>query len=281
MSGDIAVVGLGQMGAGIAASLARAGRAVLGVDPGTDADLPGVERVSLPEALDRCEVLVLSLPGPAQVEAVLAGPDGLLARDAPPRLVIDTSTSDPVLTRDLGARLAASGHVLADAPVSGGPSGAREGALTVFLGCADDQLDRVQAQLTPLVGQLTHVGGVGAGHTAKLVNNLLCGIHLSAAREAWHIARAGGIDPSRLFAAVNRASGRSAVTEVNVPRWVLTGSYDSGFPVGLMARDVGLAADMARQLGLTTPMSATAVAQWERLLDDVGPDADFNRMVDS
>lgn len=276
---EVGVVGLGQMGSGIALSLARSGQVVLGVDPLGRPDVVGVEEVDLATAAGRCEVVVLSLPGSEQVEEVLAGPDGLLALDVPPRLVVDTSTSDPHVTRRLAARMTEAGHVLVDAPVSGGPSGAREGALTVFLGCPDEHLDRVRSVLEPVAGTVNHVGDVGAGNVAKLVNNLLCGIHLAAAREAWGLAQAAGIDPDRLLTAINGASGRSAVTEVNMPRWVLSDAYDSGFPVGLMSRDVALAASVAEQLGADGPLSATAVDLWQQLRDDVGPDADFNRMV--
>lgn len=277
---EVGVVGLGQMGSGIALSMARAGRTVLGVDPASHLDPAGIDRVELEQAVGRCEVLVLSLPGSEQVQAVLTGPHGLMSQDVPPRLVVDTSTSDPQVTRQLAGTLAEAGHVLVDAPVSGGPSGARDGALTVFLGCPDEQLDRVREVLGPVAAQVTHVGGVGAGNFAKLVNNLLCGIHLTAAREAWALASAGGIEPSRLLTAINRASGRSAVTEVNLPRWVLSGTYDSGFPVGLMSRDVSLATHVAERLGVAGPLSGTAVDQWQQLLADVGPAADFNRMVE-
>lgn len=276
---SVAVVGLGQMGSGIALSLARSGQVVLGVDPLGRPDVAGVEQVDLATAVGRCEVVVLSLPGSEQVEDVLTGPDGLLALDLQPRLVVDTSTSDPQVTRRLAARMTEAGHVLVDAPVSGGPSGAREGALTVFLGCPDEHVDRVRWVLEPVSATVNHVGDVGAGNVAKLVNNLLCGIHLAAAREAWGLAQAAGIDPARLLTAINGASGRSAVTEVNMPRWVLSGTYDSGFPVGLMSRDVTLAAGVAEQLGVSGPLSGTAVDLWQQLREDVGPHADFNRMV--
>lgn len=274
-----AVVGLGQMGSGMAQSLVRRGHRVLGVDDGEASTPDGVERVDLPTALTRADVVVLSLPGSAQVEQVLTGEHGLTSLELSSRLVLDTSTSDPATTRTLAATLATSGHLLVDAPVSGGASGARDGALTVFLGCPQQHVERVREVLRPLAAQVTHIGDVGAGHTAKLVNNLLCGIHLAAAREALAIAHAGGIEPDRLVEAINTASGRSAVTEVNLPRWVLSGTYDSGFPTGLMARDVALAAQVARASGLHTPLADLADGEWQQLLDATGPGADFNEMV--
>ncbi len=274
-----AVIGLGQMGSGMARTLADAGHSVLGVDDGSAPTPDGVQRVDLAAALTHADVVLLSLPGSAEVEQVLTGPQGLLSLGLPPRLVVDTSTCDPTMTRTTAAALADQGHTLVDAPVSGGPSGAREGALTVFLGCPPEHLERVGEVLAPLAAQVNHVGDVGAGHTAKLINNLLCGIHLAAAREALAIATSGGIDPARLVEALNTASGRSAVTEVNLPRWVLSDAFDSGFPAGLMARDVALAAQVARAGGLHTPLANLTATAWGDLRDDLGPDADFNRMV--
>lgn len=271
----VAVVGLGQMGSGMASSLVRAGLTVLGVDPGPAGTPEGVDRTELAAALQQADVVVLSLPGGEQVEQVVEQ----IAAVQTPTLVIDTSTCDPTDTRRRAQLLADAGHVLADAPVSGGPSGALAGELTVFLGCAEAHLERVHRALEPLAGRVTHVGDVGAGHTAKLVNNLLCGIHLGAARTLLEVGERSGIDPARLLEAVNAASGRSGVTEVNLPRWVLSGTFDSGFPVGLMARDVDLAATVAQELGASSPVVGAAREMWADLRDKVGPQEDFNRMV--
>ncbi|GAA1346896.1 NAD(P)-dependent oxidoreductase [Arthrobacter roseus] len=272
---SIAVVGLGQMGSGMAASLVRAGRQVLGVDPVVGQHLDGVRRVPLATALDEAEVIVLSLPGGEQVQEVIDAVETVET----PRVVIDTSTCDPLDTRRRAEQLASGEHLLVDAPVSGGPSGALAGELTVFLGCPDQHLAFVQAMLAPLVGTVTHVGEVGAGHTAKLVNNLLCGIHMCAAKVLLEVSEGARIAPERLVEAVNAASGRSGVTEVNVPRWVLSDTFDSGFPVGLMARDVELAVSVADALGVSSPVAAAAKEMWAQLLDQVGPQQDFNRMV--
>lgn len=269
------MVGLGHMGAGMAASLVRAGHRVLGVDPGSVLTPDGVERLALPEALEAARVLVLSLPGTEQVEQLL--PD--LEQASAPLLIIDASTCPPADTRRRAEQLAAHGHVLVDAPVSGGPSGAAEGALTVFLGCPAAHLARVLEALAPLAAHVNHVGEVGAGNTAKLMNNLLCGIHLAAAQAVHGAADATGVEVERLLAALNTASGRSAVTEVNLPRWVLSGSFDSGFPVGLMARDVDLAATMTEELGISSPLIAAARDMWSVLREQLGPREDFNRMV--
>lgn len=275
-----AVIGLGQMGSGMARAQRLAGRTVYGVDPVAEVTIEGVVRADLTEALTQADVVLLSLPGSEQVRQVLTGPGGLVDLDLPAKLIVDTSTSDPASTRELAQTLSRHDHVLVDAPVSGGPAGARNQTLTVFLGCPEAESERVQRVLAPMATTITRVGEVGAGNIAKLANNLLCAIHLTAAREAWAMARAAGVDAERLLTAINGASGRSAVTEVNMPRWVLSGSYDSGFPVNLMARDVALADQVARQMGVDNPLSGTAVSTWQDLLTTAGPEADFNRMVD-
>lgn len=259
----------------MATSLARAGRQVLGVDPVAGEQLNGVRRAQLDDALREAKVVVLSLPGGEQVQDVV---DAVQALDSP-RFIIDTSTCDPADTRRRAEHLAAGGHVLIDAPVSGGPSGALAGELTVFLGCPDQHLLFVLAVLDPMAARVTHVGDVGAGHTAKLVNNLLCGIHLCAAKVLLDVSESSRIDPGRLVEAVNAASGRSGVTEVNVPRWVLSDTFDSGFPVGLMARDVELAVSVADALGVSSQVAAAANDMWAQLRDQGGPRQDFNRMV--
>lgn len=275
-----AVIGLGQMGSGMARAQRLAGRTVYGVDPVVEVTIEGVVRADLTEALTQADMILLSLPGSEQVRQVLTGPGGLVDLDLPAKLIVDTSTSDPASTRELAQTLSRHDHVLVDAPVSGGPAGARNQTLTVFLGCPEAESERVQRVLAPMATTITRVGEVGAGNIAKLANNLLCAIHLTAAREAWAMARAAGVDAERLLTAINGASGRSAVTEVNMPRWVLSGSYDSGFPVKLMARDVALADQVARQMCVDNPLSGTAVSTWQDLLTTAGPEADFNRMVD-
>lgn len=278
----VAVVGLGGMGAGMARTLATAGWHVLGVDPSPAARqrLDGlVEPVDLATAVHRAGVVLLSLPGSEQVEQVLTGPDGLLDQPVGRRLVIDTSTSAPASTRRLAGALAGAGHVLLDAPVSGGPAGAAAGTLTVFLGGDDDAVAAARPVLDVLARTITHVGGPGAGNVAKLVNNLLCATHLQIAGEALRLSAAAGLDPARLIDAVNGASGRSAVTENNLPTWVLSQTYDSGFTLGLMARDVTLAAETAQALDVELPLATAVRTAWQETRDHLGAGEDFNRMA--
>jgi 3-hydroxyisobutyrate dehydrogenase len=273
----IGIVGLGNMGLPMAQTLARAGAPVAGTDVSAErrAQLPGAlgDFAALAGA---CDVLILSLPSSREVEAVLAEGDGALRAG---QLVIDTSTADPASTRALQARLAARRIGFVDAPVSGGAAGAANGQLLVMLGGAADDVARAEPVLTPLARKIVRCGAPGAGNVVKLVNNLLCAAHLALAGEALALADAGGVAPEALLEALGAGSGRSAVTEINLPRWVLNDAYDSGFSMALMRKDVRLAGALADALGKSGAMSAAARALWARSAGAFADGEDFNRMV--
>lgn len=273
----IGIVGLGNMGVPMAQTLARAGASVTGTDVSAErrASLPGAHAdfASLARA---CDVLILSLPSSREVEAVLTADETALRAGS---LVIDTSTSDPVSTRTLQARLATRGIGFVDAPVSGGAAGAANGQLLVMLGGAADDVGRAEPVLTPLARKIVRCGGPGAGNVVKLVNNLLCAAHLALAGEALALAEAGGVTPEALLEALGAGSGRSAVTEINLPRWVLNGAFDSGFSMALMRKDVRLAGELADMLGKSGAMSNAARDLWRRSVDALADGEDFNRMV--
>ncbi|HRY24750.1 MAG: NAD(P)-dependent oxidoreductase [Geminicoccaceae bacterium] len=283
MNERIGVVGLGRMGLAMAETLARTGYDVTGHDvmaPARErARAAGIAVEERLGALLKGSGLVLSsLPRDADVEAIVEGPEGLLAQ-APGRLLVDTSTVAPPTTRRLAPLLADHGHGLIDAPVSGGPAGAATGALTFMVGGSAAHVARARPLLDALGKAVVHVGDSGAGNLAKLVNNLFCATHLVGVGEALRLAEALAVDPARLFEAVNAASGRSAVSEVNLPRWILSGSFDSGFTMGLMRKDVRLAAALAPAAGLSLPLARAVCELWQASAATLPDDADFNRMT--
>ncbi|NGM32438.1 NAD(P)-dependent oxidoreductase [Methylobacterium sp. DB0501] len=280
----IGVIGLGHMGRGMALSLHRRGFAVIGYDPAPAAReasaADGIAVAEGPRALWRdCEAVVLSLPTPDVVEAVLLGADGPLDGARAGLLVIDTSTSHPDVTRRVAAALEPAGIALVDAPVSGGPKGAHAATLTMVIGGGDDAVARAEPVLAAMSATRVHVGGVGAGHVTKLANNLLCAAHLITAAEAVRMARDAGVDPGRLLAGINAGSGRSGVTQVNFPTWVLNGAFDSGFTMKLMRKDVRLAEELIGALALDLPLSAEVARLWRDSAEAVPDDADFNAIV--
>ncbi len=277
------MVGLGQMGFGMAATLARAGFAVQGhdINPARkpNCDEAGIAfRHDLGAVLREAEVLVVSLPYARDVEAVVTAPGGLLERHDGRVVVIDTSTSDPTTSRRLAALLVGAGHGLLDAPVSGGPAGAASGRLTVMAGGAAEDLERVRPVLEAMAARIVHVGPSGAGNIAKLVNNLLVAAHLITTGEAMRLSEAAGLSAAEAIEVVNAATGRSAVSEAMYPRWVLPGSFNSGFSAGLMRKDVRLATGLMSEVGLDLPLSRLVDQLWrEASLPD--PE-DFTRMAD-
>ncbi len=278
----VGVIGLGNMGLGMAAALVRAGFGVLGHDVSearcTAAAAAGVELRDAAAVLNGTAVLVFSLPYARDVEAVATMPGGLLDRRNGRAVVVDTSTSDPATSRRVAARLAEAGHGFLDAPVSGGPSGATEGTLTMMIGGSEADLALARPVIEALSAKAVHVGPSGAGNVAKLVNNMLVAAHLITAGEALRLSEAAGLPAEAALAVVNAATGRSAVTEATVPRWVLSGRFDSGFSAGLMRKDVRLAAELAEATGARLPLSEAVARLWA---ESAIPDgADFTRMAD-
>lgn len=283
--GAIGVIGLGNMGRGMALSLQRGGFTVVGTDASaaTRDALAGegiAVRDSIAEVVAACDMVVLSLPTAAIVAEVVAGADGIIGNAKPGMLVIDTSTSHPDTTRRLAAQLAAVGMRLMDAPVSGGPKGAITGTMTMVIGAADEDLARAEPVLAAMSAKRVHVGGVGAGHVAKIANNLFVASHLLVAGEVTRMAAKAGVPVEQLLQGINAGSGRSFVTEHSFPTWVMNDRFDSGFTMKLMRKDVRLSQELIGALDMDLPMSAKVAELWSRSAESIGDDEDFNRIVE-
>jgi 3-hydroxyisobutyrate dehydrogenase len=281
----IGMIGLGNMGRGMALTLMRAGYRVLGFDvveaTRTALASEGIEMTSTTGALmEAADVVILSLPTAAVVEQVVSGEGGIIAHARAGVAIIDTSTSHPDTSRRLAQLAAATGMSFVDAPVSGGPKGAITGTMTMVIGGADEDVARVMPVLENMSAKWVHVGPVGAGNVAKIVNNLLCAAHLLTAAEALRIAREAGVDAERLLEALNAGSGRSGVTQVNLPTWVRNGAFDSGFTMKLMRKDVRLAEQVLNELGLALPLAAATARIWTDSAATIADDEDFNRIVE-
>lgn len=276
----IAVIGLGAMGGAMAASLARAGWHVTGFDPSADARQraidAGAEAVDALEALDDVAYAVLSLPNAALVRATVP----VLLQHTSLRAIVDTTTSDPATSREMAALAAEQGIAFVDSPVSGGRAGAATGSLSAFVGGTDVAV----TVATPVIDALTggtyqHLGGPGAGNVVKLINNALAAVNLATVGEALAIAEAWGVDPGSAVAGVSAASGASRVSSKMYPDWVLSGTHDSGFTMGLMARDLHLAMDIASEMGEQPALLGAADTLWQRSLAELGSAADFTEIA--
>ncbi|MEU9448957.1 NAD(P)-dependent oxidoreductase [Streptomyces sp. NPDC048277] len=280
----IGLAGLGRMGRPMARRLVLAGHDVYGYDVAEElrasvvAD--GVTPVDSPAALaGSAEDVILMLPNSDIVEAVAADLADAVRSGARCRRIVDMSSSEPARTRQLAARLAESGIELVDAPVSGGVSGAEAGTLTVMVGGTEEQYERAEPLLAPLGSSVVHVGPVGSGHAIKALNNLMSACSMLITAETMTVAARFGMDPATALAVVNSASGRSGSTEVKFPKFVLTGAFDSGFTAALMAKDVGIATLLGKDLAVELPLAEAVEARWRELTAELAPGADHTEIV--
>ena len=281
---QIGVIGLGNMGQGICATLLREGFTVYGTDIGATqkqaAAALGVQVYDhVAELCQQVQHLILSLPKAEHVQQVIAGEGGVLAHAQANTMVLDTSTSKPDVSRHLAAQMQQLGHIFLDTPVSGGPEGAHGGTMVMLVGGEEAALPRATPILAALSSKWVHLGASGSGHAAKLINNLLCAAHLLTTAEAVAIGRQAGLDANKLLAGINAGSGRSGVSEVNFPKWVLSERFDSGFSMGLMRKDLHLASEFIAAQGLQPDLAQEVMQQWRASADILPDNADFNRIV--
>ncbi len=253
-----------MMGAPMVRRLLGAGHAVTVCDPVAEAvrtaTADGAEAAGSPaELAARCDVIMASLPTPEIVRRVALGPDGLHAGGRA-RIYVDLSTTGARVAREVAAGLAPHGIAALDAPVSGGPSGAAAGTLSIMVSGDPAAFETVGPMLAAMGTNTRLVGTeVGQGQMLKLVNNLMLAANYAVACECLVLGAKAGLDPATMVDVVNRSSGRSFASENFVPRHVLEREFAFGFRMELMNKDVRLALEEAEALG--TPMFACAAAR--------------------
>lgn len=267
----IAFIGLGTMGQPMARRLAEAGFAlsVFDIDVAVTQRLAqefGATAAASPaEAATGASVVITMLPSSKEVDATILGADGapgVLSVLAPGSFVIDMSSSDPMRTRALSEAVAKAGSTLVDAPVSGAVRRARDGSLSIMFGGTDAALERLRPVLSPMGTQIFHVGAAGAGHAMKALNNYVSAAALVATVEALHVGEKFGIDPAVMTRVFNASTGRNNTTENKVAQFMLSGKYDSGFLLALMAKDVGIAIGLADTMGVGAPLGHVCADLW-------------------
>ena len=269
------------MGGGMATHLIGNGIALTCFDQSTEnrakmAKVGAVTTTSSVALAQACDVIILSLPKAAVVEAVMAE---MLADIQPGTVILDASTSEPATSQAMSLKGAEHGFSFVDGPVSGGPAAANAGTMTMLLGGDPDAIDLLRPVLDILTAKTVTVGGSGAGHAAKIANNMLCAANLVLVGEAIRLGQAAGVRPEDLLEGINAGSGRSGVSEVNFPKWVLSDAFDSGFTMGLMRKDVGLALDLAKGSDVELSGFAQIANIWLNASTDIPDSADFNAIV--
>jgi 3-hydroxyisobutyrate dehydrogenase-like beta-hydroxyacid dehydrogenase len=266
----VAVIGLGTMGLPMAHHLAAAGYDVVGrdIDP-SQLEALGVQQA---ETLTDVDAVLLSLPSPRAVEDVVLGPDGVRVSARPGSLLVDMSTSPPALARRLATECPEL-DVL-DAPVSGGPRGAIDATLTIMVGGTPETFDRARPLFEVLGRLVVRVGGHGSGQAAKLCNNLCAGATMAALAEACAIAEAEGIEPATLYELLTASTGDSRVLRTRFPLGGADDAHPSSndwaplFALDLIAKDLGLALELADEHGLDARVASASLASYREAQRD-------------
>lgn len=277
----IAFVGLGNMGTPMAARLAAKGFTLALYDVRPEAveafvaSHGGRAATSAADAARAADVAITMLPTDAVVRGVALGPDGLADGLEPGSILIDMSTSDPRATVETGAALAARGLRLIDAPVMGGVAFARDGSLVVLTGGADGDIARCLPVFEAVGRRVFRCGALGSAHALKAIANYVNATALINFIEAFAIGRKFGLDTATMVDALREmCTGRQHPFEKKVIPEVLTRNFTTGMALGLIAKDVSIAADFGRSIGVMTPLADCVCDIWGKAEAEVGGKAD-------
>lgn len=263
MEERIGFIGLGIMGAPMAENLLKAGYSVVVHNRTRSKEQPlaakGADVASSPaEVASRSDVLITIVPDTPDVERVLLGSSGVLEQARPGLLVVDMSTISPERTREMARRLEENGAEMLDAPVTGGDVGAREGTLTIMAGGSKHAFQRALPILQAMGKRVHHVGPNGAGQALKLCNQILCAVNMVGLCEAISLASRSGLDLEQFIEVLGSGAGGSWALSNLGPK-IVKRELGPAFMVRLMQKDLSLAQEQARQVGV--PVSGTALAQ--------------------
>jgi len=250
----VGVVGLGQMGGGIARNLDKAGLLVAAHDVVPTAfaaqDFSSrVTNMTPSEIGEACDVVLFVVPASPQIRDVLTGQGGLLAAGRPGQILCDLTTSNPPDTLELVELAGSSGRDYLDCGMSGGATGADQGTLTLFVGGGEAVLAKARSALEPFTGKILHLGPPGAGHAMKLVHNMILHTTFMATVEGCRVLEDAGLDLAAVIEALNSGNARSYTTEIRFPRHILSGTWDGRSYVSNLAKDLGMAVKYAHSAG--------------------------------
>jgi 3-hydroxyisobutyrate dehydrogenase-like beta-hydroxyacid dehydrogenase len=277
---EVGFIGLGEMGGRMVPRLLAAGYKVIAFDNRAEAvsavrEIGAEPAETAAQVADRAAVILLSLPAPGVVRRVSAE----LIGGSAVRTCVDLSTTGPSVSRLVARELAAAGIGLIDAPVSGGVTGAERGTLTVMAAGEEQTLEAVRPVLDHLAGNVFHVGTeAGMGQLAKVLNNLLSATALAVTAEAMALGVKGGLDPELLLDVFNASSGRNSATAQKFPQVVLPRTFDFGFALALMNKDVQISVEEGRGV-VPMPVGDAVAQRWAEAADWAATGADCTEIV--
>ncbi len=279
MTKTVGVIGLGNMGRGIAKNIAGAGHELLAWDmsEAARAAQAGIARISAPaDMAAEADVVIFVVPGSEQIDGML---DKMLVQARKELILWDFTTSDPVYTKKLASRAAAAGVPYMDAGMTGGGAkGADDGTMTLMIGGDGEVLERSRPVLEACAGKLIHLGPSGAGHTMKVVHNLITHTNFLACSEAGRLAEAAGIDLADMIKVFNAGNARSFISERRFPDHILSGTWDGRSRIYNLRKDVGMAVALAKELGSPMRLGHQTLAWIEAAVEAGMEEEDFTRL---
>jgi len=277
----IAFIGLGIMGRPMAGHLKNAGHAITVVERKS---LTAEDRAAFAVAPDAktaaagAEAVILMVPDTPDVEAVLFGAGGVAEGLKPGTLVIDMSSISPTATKDFAAKIAAKGGDYLDAPVSGGEVGAKQASLTIMVGGSDAAFGRAKPLFEAMGKNITLVGGIGAGQTCKVANQIIVALTIEAVAEALTFASKAGADPAKVRQAITGGLATSRILELHGERMIKR-TFAPGFRIRLHQKDLNLALQAGRELGVALPNTASTQQLFAAVAAAGGGDLDHSGLV--
>jgi 3-hydroxyisobutyrate dehydrogenase len=282
----IGFIGLGVMGVPMARHLCAAGHRVQGFDvaPAALERLRGAHDaaavcVSAREAALGADVVFTMLPNGRVVRDAVLAPDGIAAGLRAGALLVDTSSSEPWLTRETAAAVAAVGASMVDAPVSGAQWGAEAAELVFMVGGAPADVQRARPLLDVMGKQIFHLGPLGAGHTMKCLNNLVTAMTLTATAEALATGTRCGLDPAVMTDVLNASTGGSWITRTHIHQRIISRKFDDPFKLELMLKDIGIALGVAHEAGVPMPLAEAGHPLWVEADRAQGTGASVSELV--
>ncbi len=281
----IGFVGVGSMGWPMAALLHKAGYPLQIVDASADRakefvkEFGGTVAASNRELAAASDIIITILPTSAIVQAVLEGPNGVLAGLRKDAVVVEMSSGVPTITRALAEQVAAAGAHMVDAPVSGGVPRAKTGDLAIMFGGSEAILERVRPALSCMGTSITRTGDVGSAHAMKALNNLVSAGGFLIGVEALMIGKRFGLDPAAMVDVLNSSTGMNNSTQKKFKQFVLSGKYNAGFGLDLMVKDLSIALGIGRDTNTPTPFSALCREMWASCAAMLGPGQDHTAIA--
>ncbi len=280
---ELGFIGLGIMGKPMAKHLVAAGHTVHVCDLVEESvrhlcSVGGKACTCCREVAQKAEIIFIMVPDTPDVEAALFGPEGVAEGLKPGSIVVDMSSISPIATKEFAKKLAAVGVEMLDAPVSGGQVGAENATLSIMVGGPVEIFNKVKPYFEWMGKNIVHIGDHGDGQTCKVANQIVVALTIEAVAEALLFASKAGADPAKVRAALLGGFAQSRILELHGER-MISRKFDPGFRIRLHQKDLNLALQSARSLGLSLPNTATAQELFNAVAAQGGSDLDHSAML--